>query len=208
MLPVFTNSVEADGACECTPQVSDHYQKPKPCSIHLQDLRQPTNVWASLAPPVTDSRPLMWAALKKARHGVNKKLEEARQSGLIKSSLEARLTLHVLRSNPVGAALWQLDQIERERAQREGLLDYDLLAEFFVVSASRLVDAADPNVVGDPQSSKLANQHNWVRVVVERMPGSKCPRCWRWVVESNAEDGNSSSLLCSTCSRVLLSPQK
>jgi hypothetical protein len=247
-------------------QVSDHYQKPKPCSIHLQDLRKPLDVWKSLStsPAPSDSAQAvllpheykcMWGALKKARQKVNKKLEEARQRGVIKSSLEAKLTLHVTprgghpatmtassdgaeeastdasgalagrMTGDMASALWLLAQSERERAERERL-EYDLLSEYFVVSACSAVQGSDAtdghggseeadggsddggddvtamNVVerkrqrGDrleaPKQQKT-KKLGWLTVTVERMPGDKCPRCWRWTTTPHA------NLLCVPC---------
>jgi hypothetical protein len=240
-------------------QVSDHYQKPKPCSIHLQDLRKPLDVWKSLStsPASSDSAQAvllpheykcMWGALKKARQKVNKKLEEARQRGVIKSSLEAKLTLHVTprggqsttmalpsdgasgalagrMTSDMASALWLLAQSERERPERERL-EYDLLSEYFVVSACSVVQGSDAtgghggseeadggsddggddltamNVVerkrqrGDsteaPKQQKT-KKLGWLAVTVERMPGDKCPRCWRWTTTPHAD------LLCVPC---------
>jgi hypothetical protein len=141
-------------------QVSDHYQKPKQCSIHLQDLREPVDVWQTLSSLGSGLLPhehkYLWGAVKKTREKVNKKLEEARQRGVIKSSLEAKLTLHVDSSpsttsgdalgsgkpRDMATALWALAQSERERAEREGL-EYDLLSEYFVVSACSVVRRED-----------------------------------------------------------------
>lgn len=204
--------------------MSDHYQKPKPFSIHLQDFREPTDVWKALSVASVRQASLqpheykrMWGALKKARQKVNKELEEARQQGGIKSSLEAKLTLHVRtcghapaatttdatdagggQPSDTGAALWELIGRERERARLERL-DYDVLSEYFVVSQCDIVmetpsdreatRPATPETDGGGKQDKL----RWLKVTVERMPGYKCPRCWRWTTTTHED------CLCASC---------
>jgi isoleucyl-tRNA synthetase len=115
-----------------------------------------------------------WEALLKVRNEVNAALEEKRKDKVIGNSLTARVVLTA--TGPVGALL------ESRRAQ---------LPTLFIVSDLEL-RTSDP---GGADS---------VRVDVERAPGVKCERCWRYV-PSVREDPDWAGL-CDRCVGALAEP--
>ncbi len=117
-----------------------------------------------------------WERLLEVRAAVTKALEEARQSGLIGHSLDARVQL--------GAADGLRPLLEQQQ---------DRLAELFIVSQVRLT-----RDLGAPAVSPLLSD---LRVQVERARGGKCERCWiyRETVGSDATHPG----LCARCLQVV-----
>jgi isoleucyl-tRNA synthetase len=103
-------------------------------------------------------------------------MEEARQSGLVKQSSEARVVL--------GAG--SVDGLARLLATRAG----DLPALFLVADVA--LDGTD----GAPESPVLPG----LRVRVERAPGTKCERCWN--VRAVGTDARHPTI-CARCAGVL-----
>jgi isoleucyl-tRNA synthetase len=115
-----------------------------------------------------------WARLMAVRDDVNAALEEQRKTKVIGNSLSAKVRL-AARGN-IGTLL------EQYRAQ---------LPTLFIVSDVALdvgpADAADD-----------------VRVVVERAPGVKCERCWRYVSAVMTEPDRAG--ICDRCVEALAEP--
>jgi isoleucyl-tRNA synthetase len=115
-----------------------------------------------------------WARLMAVRDDVNAALEEQRKSKVIGNSLSAKVRLAA--RGAIGTLL------EQYRAQ---------LPTLFIVSDVALdvgpADAADD-----------------VRVVVERAPGIKCERCWRYVSAVTTEPDRAG--ICDRCVEALAEP--
>jgi isoleucyl-tRNA synthetase len=115
-----------------------------------------------------------WNRLLAVRDQVNAALEEKRKAKVIGNSLGARVVLTA--SGPVGALL------ERYRAQ---------LPMLFIVSSVALnVGSADGM--------------DSVRVEVEKAPGVKCERCWRYVPAVTTEPDRAG--ICDRCVEALAEP--
>jgi isoleucyl-tRNA synthetase len=115
-----------------------------------------------------------WAAFLSMREPVMKALEESRGQGVIGSPLEARVTLAV-----------------RDPAlQRECEAHRETLAEAFVVSGVAIQRDSAPSGEGAP-----------VQVTVERAPGKKCQRCWKYLASVGSQAAHPE--LCERCARVV-----
>jgi len=104
-----------------------------------------------------------WEALLGVRESVNAALEQKRKDKVIGTSLGARVVIHA--SGPIAALL----NVRRD----------DLPMLFNVSDVELTVDAAtkqDPAYTADE-----------VRVEVEKAPGVKCARCWRFVPSVRTE---------------------
>ncbi len=157
-------------------ELSDHYQKDKLDSIHLQDFRKNLDLWQE--PLKTE-----WRILEELRDAVLKAIEPHRAAGTIKHPYEAHVTLWIDSKSDQGKAIKQfLDSC----AAKE---DVDrFLSDWFIVSHVTFADNHDAF-----QTTELP----WLRVVISHADGIKCPRCWQWHVGTRA-DG-----LCARCSQVL-----
>ncbi len=122
-----------------------------------------------------------WARFLSMRDVVMKALEAQRASGLIGSPLEAKVTLDIS-----DRALQQACEASREA-----------LAEAFVVSAVEVVAGEVGAAAGVPGLSGVR---------VERAPGSKCQRCWRYLTSVGSQAAHPQ--LCERCAHVVatLSP--
>jgi len=192
-------------------QLSDHYQKNKTQSIHLQQFAPLTSIWHALAEKYeseypfkdlalsykgADDRPraiieeyLMraqkedsWAALKEIRSAVLKGIEELREKGIVKHSLEASVTLYMAPELQEDLAELE-DELKKANQSR-----VDFFKEFFIVSEVKFAESKDAL----NQSACLG-----LFLHVERAAGEKCPRCWRWEVTQDPDH------LCVRCQGVL-----
>ena len=107
-----------------------------------------------------------WAALLDVRETVNAALEEKRKNKVIGTSLGARLIINA--SGPIGALL---------RSRRD---DLPMLFNVSDVSLTVREDA------GSTEQDR-AHATGEVRVEVEKAPGVKCARCWRFVPSVRTE---------------------
>lgn len=191
-------------------QLSDHYQKNKKESIHLQEFAKLESIWHALAVKYeseypfkdlaasykgADDRPRAiieeyliraqkedaWSTLKDIRSAVLKGIEELREKGIIKHSLEASVTMSI---SPELQEAWELDK-ELKLANQSKV---DFFKEFFIVSDVQFAESKD----GLNQSSCLG-----LFLHVERAVGEKCPRCWRWEITQDPDH------LCARCQGVL-----
>jgi isoleucyl-tRNA synthetase len=193
-------------------QLSDHYQLPKLTSVHLQTFNDLPDVWRYIAwknreeLPALDwypyrghiqetvdaidrmnfiaERTQQWKLLFSIRDAVLKAIEQQRELGLIKHSLEARVTLQI------SLAKQQQDVVEDfyRDIGRNGQSVEQFFKEFFIVSQCSLV--ADSKTL--PQSIIKD-----VLVLVEHAHGVKCPRCWQWDTTNHIHE------LCNRCQKVL-----
>jgi len=115
-----------------------------------------------------------WARLLAVRDTVNAALEAQRQAKVIGNALSARVTLTA--SGPVAALLRQYE------------LD---LPTLFIVSDLTLVTSATDGA-------------DAVTVAVEKAPGTKCERCWRFVPAVATDDAHAG--LCDRCVDALFGP--
>jgi isoleucyl-tRNA synthetase len=115
-----------------------------------------------------------WARLMQVRDEVNAALEEKRKDKVIGNSHGARVTITA--TGPIGALL------ERHRAELPML--------FIVSDVALLVRAAD-----------AAEE---VKVAVEKAPGVKCDRCWRYVPSLRTDPDWAG--ICDRCVESLAEP--
>ncbi len=179
-------------------QLSDQYQKDKSKSVHLQLFAElpevPVDV--SLGGSVAATREMlgraaegsgfiaMWELLRELRSWVLKAIEIEREKGLIKHSLEARVTLF---ASPAMKGSVAFGDFLKLLATHEQSVE-DFFKEFLIVS--QVVFASQQDDL--PESG----YKGWY-VRVEHALGAKCPRCWNWDV------GERSHQLCRRCSLLV-----
>jgi isoleucyl-tRNA synthetase len=185
-------------------ELSDHYQKDKTKSIHLQNFSEVLDIWGILGDrhvPELPSRGLMvintgdyamfgikmnnaWVLLKELRDAVLKFIEAQRTAGNVKHSLEAKVSLAFDKDSEQFKALTEffiaLD--ERKIDVVRFLRDWFIVSELeFLEDATRLAQAEGSN---------------WIWASVQHVQGDKCPRCWQWEEFKTQE-------LCSRCRKVV-----
>lgn len=161
-------------------QVSDHYQKNKTESIHLQSFATLSDV--ILADDQMHDHE--WEVLKKVRSAILKAIEELRQAGTIKHSLEASVRLYI------DYDLGNLALVKKfiDRLRKNGQSAEQFFKEYMIVSQIELVQQPT-----DLKESEMVGLH----VEVTKAQGTKCPRCWNWD-QTTHEHG-----LCRRCQKVL-----
>ncbi len=192
-------------------QLSDHFQKDKTESIHLQKFTTLPDVWQLLGEyyahlkedfdlqayavniePVLEfdakkfvrERDAQWHVLKEARSALLKAIEVQRERGLIKHSLEARLTIYFDMKHDALSVLNEFFATLKRSAQtREAFFK-----EFLIVSQVEFVESAQ-----GLEESELTGM--WVRA--EHARGEKCPRCWQW------EETTNEFHLCKRCQAIV-----
>lgn len=187
-------------------------KKTKKESIHLQRFAELQDVWEMLAQKNLPVRNLVdyggpmvrggifdtleavdrnvfitllearWELLKELRSAVLKALEEKREQGEIKHSLDSRVTMYV-----AGEAKEVLDDLFAGQTLFEDDL-VSFLKEYLIVSQVELV----PNSTGLQQTALEG-----LLVRVDKARGEKCPRCWNW------DENNNPDHLCKRCEAVL-----
>jgi len=183
--------------------VSDHYQRDKTDSIHLQtfaDISFAHNVYknalqalqmpSSLSSWLQSSEQIsteelfdtgVWGYLRALRKAVLGALEVTREQGIIKHSLDAKVSIFIDTSY-AGAGL--VSAFEKE-LQASGTNLAEFLAEFFIVSQISLEKSAD-----------VLQLIPGVYVKIEKAHGEKCSRCWQW--QTDVRDG-----LCKRCYSIV-----
>lgn len=184
----------------CTAElVSDHYQRNKTASIHLQDFVQ-TDIFAQrvvrryasdkilhlAGAGVKEFNSLeyfqMWDNLLQIRTAVLKRLEELRTADIIRHSLDARISIHISSAfEGYGSLQLLLNSISGQNLEQ-------FLKEYFIVSQIDLSNSA---------LSDMQEIIPGVFVGVNKALGEKCVRCWQWSTDIQA-DG-----LCARCVDVL-----
>ncbi|CDK30164.1 isoleucine--tRNA ligase [Candidatus Babela massiliensis] len=182
--------------------ISDHYQYNKEQSIHLQSFVDPVKLHKLVYPDsavVADKElfsdlnndiqehfkcntenAIKWSELKDIRSLILKAIEIQREKGLIKHSLEAKVTLFI-----------DLDHYKEvkelfEDIENRGFCLSQFLREFLIVSQVELLSKSLDKVL-----------ENGLNIKVEQANGVKCPRCWQWNCDNNPEN------LCNRCYLVL-----
>jgi isoleucyl-tRNA synthetase len=191
-------------------QISDHYQKNKQQSIHLQDfsslpsfgkfLASKDKQWepelgddlASLSQIASQIDTMKFIAehracqqlLQDIRSALLKAIEAQREKGLIKHPLEVRLTLHIDLPSP-RKLVWE-HFLKDLKASGQDLVSF--LKEFMIISQVNIVDHKkdlEPTMV------------EGLYVRIDHAEGDKCPRCWNWEKSFNEYK------LCRRCQEVL-----
>jgi len=141
-------------------------------SVHLALWPQPLDV------PFEDAAKQRWTTFLSMRDVVMRALEAQRSRGVIGSPLDAQVRLSV--ATP---ALAQLCETHRQT-----------LAEAFVVS--------DVTVqVDGPGSASASEVPGLSAVSVERAPGQKCQRCWKYLTSVGSSAAHPQ--LCARCTQVV-----
>ncbi|MBN1549556.1 isoleucine--tRNA ligase [Candidatus Babeliales bacterium] len=156
--------------------ISDHYQSNKLCSIHEQNFTEVPAMYR-----FDSKRQKQWELFHEFRAVVLKAIELKREEGVVKHSLDAKVTVHCDWSRKELAPLKQLFDSFGDAYMRS-------IKEWCIVSQLMFVDRA--------QGLK-ATVLSGVAVAVEHADGVKCPRCWQWDISLH-EHG-----LCQRCEEVV-----
>jgi isoleucyl-tRNA synthetase len=162
----------------CTAEyVSDHYQKNKKESIHLQQ-------FADTTPFTQQTLPLdQWfASLKEIRGVILKQIETLREKNIIKHSLEAAVTL------TLDPELYNLDGFFESLEKTNQ--DVELFFKELCI-VSQVTMKFEKNIQNEG--------HPGILVHVAKAHGVKCPRCWNWEENSNPHG------LCNRCTMIVAS---
>ncbi len=182
--------------------VSDHYQSDKQESIHLQDFADVLVFYNSVLAQEEKKWAAQWDLLKKIRSVVLKALEGLRGQGIIKHSLEGKITLifnkKVNEMQPLGDFLKQL--------QATGQTPEEFFKELFIVSQCNII-FEDEEIIEDDEILEDDEFEEGSEVDLFDMPGLevqagpaegvKCPRCWQWEVTDHKHG------LCSRCQSII-----
>jgi isoleucyl-tRNA synthetase len=160
-------------------QLSDHYQRGKKESIHLQSF---AHLQGLAALKVQDKK--RWEFIKELRSALLKAIEQQRAVGMIKHPLEAQLVLAV---NFDGQNKELFDAFIRDLATSDQSLE-DFLKDLVIVSRVSIRDAH-----AQLPESILPS----LRVEVLQAEGKKCPRCWQYDTMSH------NNSLCSRCALIV-----
>ncbi|MFC1807831.1 isoleucine--tRNA ligase [Candidatus Omnitrophota bacterium] len=147
--------------------------KDAPESAHL-------SLWPQVAELRSDKElEARWQELMNIRDAVLKTLEDKRTSGIIGSSLEAKVLLYAKDNNTFDL-----------------LKNYEnILCELFITSQA--VVSKD----GLPEGALKDDKAPGLAIVIERAQGKKCARCWNYS-ESVGEDTNYSDI-CHRCKKTV-----
>jgi len=191
--------------------VSDEYQKNKTQSIHLQTFVDPVKLHRFVFESQEEFLPglaqlqsgrltrsieeiektqkerafeMQWTILKDIRAVLLKAIENKREAGLIKHSLEAAITLFIDTTKKEFDALPEFC----EKLSALKIDPADFLAEFLIVSHVE-IRFSDEGLEATTDGSIFAN--------VTVAQGDKCPRCWKYDLTRNIDK------LCHRCEEVL-----
>jgi len=148
-------------------------------SVHLSDL--PT-----IAELLSDKAVVeRWTQLIGLRDAVNGQLEKLRQNKVVGTSLEAEVTL---------TAEGELGEI-LETYQGE-------LPALFITSS---VSVKKTSEIQEPTSHTIIyhDETGSAQIEVNRINGTKCPRCWRWVLPPQANLDSAEEQICNRCTDAL-----
>ena len=142
-------------------------------SVHLAQFPSAAQILGASVPEQAESQQKDWQTLRSIRDEVLKGLEEARNSKLIGTGLEAQVYLTA--SDPLYSLL------KRYEAQ---------LRYLFIVSA------VETRLAASPDGSAGA-----VKVEVKKADGQKCDRCWNY--STHVGEDQTYPTVCERCSAVL-----
>lgn len=158
-------------------QISDLYQKNKDRSIHCQLFGSVQQ----LLPQLTAVDAHQWRTVLLVRDALLKAIEGQRATGLVKHSLEAKLTIGI-DDEPSTEALQAL----LAAVQKTGQAPTEFMAELCVASQCHITPFQPEH------RSPLAG----ISILVERAVGAKCLRCWQYHTIVDARG------LCQRCAAI------
>jgi len=184
--------------------LSDFYQKDKTESIHLQQFNRLDEIWNDLtvnklklsqtylgsgkqvAEEIQHRRYQheRWDALKNMRSALLRLIEDQREKGNIKHSLEAKVVM-LLDSQ---SSSYKIIEQAFKGAQLSEQTMEQFLKEFLIVSQVQ---------VAQNKENLLPTDFEGLFARIEKAEGTKCPRCWQW--EKNKNDND----LCVRCKNVV-----
>ncbi len=193
-------------------QISDHYQKNKRESIHLQSFSPLQNVWELIAQnkePRSDiidwypykshaqetsdyiselnfiaERTEQWDLLMDMRSAMLKLIEREREKGIIKHSLDAKITLCAALPSKQMSIL--NDFFKDIRAAGQTVEAF--VKEFLIISQVHYVNSKE---------GLQESEHAGLWVAVHHADGVKCPRCWQWDITEHPDH------LCNRCQKIV-----
>jgi len=160
-------------------EVTDFYQKNKTESVHLQDFIELPEQWK-----FNEETKELWTLLESLRDGVLKAIEVQRVAGVIKHPYEVALTL------------W-LDEASNQKMLLDGFCKPSFGGQAFETFLAEWCVVSNVTIVSKPDGLGATGQP-WVMVKVDRAGGVKCPRCWQWHLDADADTG-----LCKRCQSVV-----
>ncbi len=146
-------------------------------SVHLADF--PSDLEGMRNPVLIQQ----WTRLLALRDAVNGKLEKLRQDKVVGTSLEAAVTL----TTDAGFA-----------SALEPHLDD--LPTLFITSAVTVRTGTTDIADGD---DAYHDESSTVRIDVQRVNATKCPRCWRWILPPQTMDTPAENEICARCADAL-----
>lgn len=188
--------------------VSDHYQKNKTESIHLQKLVNIDATWKKVFDSLFnfDAEKMLsvmkkgpdiglkeaeseifyqnlWNTIFGVRSALLKSIEKEREKGLIKHPLEAQITVNFDFSN---ADLEQALNFVKYSQGATGKTLEDFFKELMVVSDFKISD-----------NKQQETDFKGLTALVEQAQGEKCPRCWKFEKTNNPDN------LCERCFKIV-----
>ena len=120
-----------------------------------------------------------------------------KKQGLIKHSLEAKVTIVMKNTKEMRLLKELFDEVEKTGQSR-----HSFLKELLIVSACDIIEEEfeDDSEQYDEETGELIDCSQDVPgllVQACQAPGAKCPRCWQWE-QTNDKDG-----LCARCQKVI-----
>lgn len=160
-------------------QISDSYQRDKKDSIHLQQ-------FPSLERLTFNSENIdhteLWDQLKQVRSAILKAIEQLREQGIIKHSLEARVTLFVDENVPASHWLKKCNELQGAQNIKEFFKEFLIVSQF---EFKNNVDGLNKTPI------------DGLYVLIDPAKGQKCVRCWQWQEEVDA-----TNVLCYRCRTI------
>ncbi len=160
-------------------QIAQLYQREEFDSIHLQ-------CFSDLSGIIVDhSQEKMWEELSLLRSAILKAIEQVRETGLIKHSLEAKVRIFISPESSLVESIKKLQDLlnAHDQSYESFMKEYLIVSQFELL----LIDT-------DLQESDLLKK---VYIAVEHAQGNKCPRCWQW------EENNNLDHLCNRCLTIV-----
>lgn len=163
-------------------QISDHYQKDKKQSIHLQSFAQLPAEWdlSSLLEKWRVNLMDLELTLASIAKDVMYATELLREQKIIKRSIEAKVHFSIM-PHTKGALFFEA-LVKDLHAHNESEIRF--LKDWLLVSQ---VSYNFGEQLGDKTTI------DGISFVVQKAEGAKCPRCWQWDVASNSDN------LCNRC---------
>lgn len=172
-------------------EVSDYYEKNKTQSVHLDQFSEVS--------VLLEYDKEGWELLDAIRTVMLKAIEDKRQAGVVKHSLEAKVSLLIDSGSVEGSKL--LAFMETVKA-REDVVRF--FKDWFIVSqvefdihSSLKVHAAHVSEEGRQcEDCAQVAKSSWLTVMANHADGEKCQRCWQWHTSGDAQ-------LCGRCKLIV-----